>query len=249
MPHCLLRHPHPSCQRSFLPLPFFFLEQSSNELPSAKSPTSAPPSSNRRRPKLPHLSSFLLSPSDMSPDRRTAGKQGFSGRRPSMAIELHLDVELLAPATIFFAQQLKSTLGEALMLVLSVFPHVHKVSALVPRHAAAGRGACRRRTPREALAPPHATFVRAPEPLAPAGAHLTPLRRHLAPPPPGRARRRLPCFAPPLGRCRCRPPRRLGARMWAPPHHYCRAAAAECWAGQGRPPLPLTSGARWSGGI
>ena len=60
----------------------------------------------------------------MSPDRRTAGKQGFSGRRPSMAIELHLDVELLAPATIFFAQQLKSTLGEALMLVLSSFQRV-----------------------------------------------------------------------------------------------------------------------------
>ena len=54
-----------------------------------------------------------------------------------MAIELHLDVELLAPATIFFAQQLKSTLGEALMLVLSALPRVHEVSALIPRYATA----------------------------------------------------------------------------------------------------------------
>ena len=103
---------------------------SNSSLPPAKSPTSAPPSSNRRRPKLPHLSSFLLSPSDTSPDRRTTGKQGFSGRRPSMAIELHLDVELLAPATIFFVQRLKSKLGEALMLVLSSFLRVPRVSAL-----------------------------------------------------------------------------------------------------------------------
>ena len=41
-----------------------------------------------------------------------------------MAIELNLDVELLAPATIFFVQRLKSKLGEALMLVLSSFLRV-----------------------------------------------------------------------------------------------------------------------------
>jgi len=38
-----------------------------------------------------------------------------------MAIELHLDVELLALATVFFVQQLKSNLGEVLMLILSSF--------------------------------------------------------------------------------------------------------------------------------
>jgi len=71
-----------------------------------------------------------------------------------MAIELHLDVELLAPATIFFAQQLKSTLGEALMLVLSLFSHVHQVSTRVLDHAAAGRAARRRRTPSCSRRPP-----------------------------------------------------------------------------------------------
>ena len=71
-----------------------------------------------------------------------------------MAIELHLDVELLAPATIFFAQQLKSTLGEALMLVLSTFPRVRMLSTLVLDHAAAGRSARHRRTLRVTLAPP-----------------------------------------------------------------------------------------------
>ena len=50
-----------------------------------------------------------------------AGNRGFPGRRPSMAIELHLDVELLAPATVFFVQRLKSNLGEVLMLILSSF--------------------------------------------------------------------------------------------------------------------------------
>ena len=48
-----------------------------------------------------------------------------------MAIELHLDVELLVPATVFFVRRLKSNLGEALMLVLSSFWHVPRVSALV----------------------------------------------------------------------------------------------------------------------
>ena len=41
-----------------------------------------------------------------------------------MAIKLHLDVELLAPATVFFVQQLKSNLGELLMFMLSSFSRV-----------------------------------------------------------------------------------------------------------------------------
>jgi len=48
-----------------------------------------------------------------------------------MAIEPHLDVELHRPATVFFVQRLKSKLGEALMLVLSSFLRVPRVSALV----------------------------------------------------------------------------------------------------------------------
>ena len=47
-----------------------------------------------------------------------------------MAIELHLDVELHRLATVFFVQRLKSKLGEALMLVLSSFLRVPRVSAL-----------------------------------------------------------------------------------------------------------------------
>ena len=82
--------------------------------------------------------------------------------------------------------------------------------------------------------------------------------------------RHLPCFASPLGRRRRCPPRRLGARVHGP--HRAAAAASPrgpplaaavagppalrpraaarhgaCVAGLGRPPLPLTSGARWSG--
>ena len=40
------------------------------------------------------------------------------------------------------------------MLMLSTFRRVRDVSALVPRLAAAGRRACRRRTLRAVLAPP-----------------------------------------------------------------------------------------------
>ena len=54
-----------------------------------------------------------------------------------MAVELHLDVELLAPATVFFVQRLKSKLGEVLILVLSSFLRVPIVSALVRGVAAA----------------------------------------------------------------------------------------------------------------
>ena len=54
-----------------------------------------------------------------------------------MAVELHLDVELLAPATVFFVQRLKSKLGDVLILVLSSFLRVPIVSALVHGVAAA----------------------------------------------------------------------------------------------------------------
>jgi len=54
-----------------------------------------------------------------------------------MAVELHLDVELLAPATVFFVQRLKSNLGEVLMLMLSSFLRVLRVSVLVCGVAAA----------------------------------------------------------------------------------------------------------------
>ena len=54
-----------------------------------------------------------------------------------MAVELHLDVELLAPATVFFVQRLKSNLGEVLMLMLSSFLRIPRVSALVRDVAAA----------------------------------------------------------------------------------------------------------------
>ena len=52
-----------------------------------------------------------------------------------MAIELHLNVKLLAPATVFFVQQLKSNPGE--VLVLSSFLHVPRVFVLVRDVAAA----------------------------------------------------------------------------------------------------------------
>ena len=47
-----------------------------------------------------------------------------------MAIELHLDVELHRPATVFFVQRLKSKLGEVLMPVLFSFLRVPRVSVL-----------------------------------------------------------------------------------------------------------------------
>jgi hypothetical protein len=66
--------------------------------------------------------------------------------------EIHLTVELSPLAIVSAAQQLKSTVHELVMLVLSLFFRVRIISALLPHHAATGRGACRRRTPREALA-------------------------------------------------------------------------------------------------
>jgi len=61
-------------------------------------------------------------------------------------LELRLNADNPPPTTVLFAQQLKSTLGDALKLMLPLLFHVHQVSALVPRHAAAGHHARRRRT-------------------------------------------------------------------------------------------------------
>ena len=53
--------------------------------------------------------------------------------------EIHLTVELSPPAIVSAAQQLKSTVHELVMLVLSLFFRVRIISALVPCHAAAVR--------------------------------------------------------------------------------------------------------------
>ena len=87
------------------------------------------------------------------------------------------------------------------MLVLSLFFRVRIISALVPRHAAAGRGACRRRTPREALASPRATLACAPRPPGRADARAASCRSRLA-------------------------HRRLERRAVPPPRHPCAAAAS-----------------------
>ena len=85
-----------------------------------------------------------------------------------MAVELHLDVELLAPATVFFVQRFKSKLGETLMLVLSSFLRVPRVSTLVHGVAAAvvllfvaGRLRLPCAAPPRALAPPGRSARRA----------------------------------------------------------------------------------------
>jgi len=69
-------------------------------------------------------------------------------------LELRLNADDPPPTTVLFAQQLKSTLGDALKLMLPLLFHVHQVSALVPRHAAAGHHARRRRTLSATLEPP-----------------------------------------------------------------------------------------------
>ena len=72
---------------------------------------------------------------------RRGGRSRFSGRQPLKPSELHSAVELLPPVPVLFAQQLKSTLGEPLVLMLSTFLRVREVSTLVLDHAAAGRTA------------------------------------------------------------------------------------------------------------
>jgi hypothetical protein len=120
---------------------------SSSSLPPAKSPAFATPFSNRRQPQLLHLPSYLPNPLDLSFAHCLTGNRGFPGRWPSMAIELHLDVELLAPATVFFVQQLKSNLGEVLMLMLSSFLRVPQfpcsfVALLPPLWYCSSRATC-----------------------------------------------------------------------------------------------------------
>ena len=123
------------------------------------------------------------------------------------------------------------------MLMLSTFLRVRIISVLVPRHAAAGRRACRRRTLRAALAPPPATLARAPEPPEPADAHPAPPRRRLAPPPPGTAS--TAAAASPLrrrrrGLFRCPEPRARGPC----PGRGCAGYCGGYRAGRRRPPSP-----------
>ena len=56
-------------------------------------------------------------------------------------LKLRLNADNPPPTTVLFDQQLKSTLGDALKLMLPLFFHVHQVSTLDFDHAAAGRTA------------------------------------------------------------------------------------------------------------
>ena len=147
--------------------------------------------------------------------------------------------------------------------MLSTFLRVREVSTLVPRLAAAGRRAGRRRTPRAASAPPRATLARAPGPPELADAHPTPHRRRLAPPPPAQARRHLPCPSAAAGATARRrhrlcatlasrrhrgsrrasqgPRRRPARRRPAPPPRPRPSAAASRAPGLAAPPLCFVS--------
>ena len=127
------------------------------------------------------------------------------------------------------------------MLMLSTFLRVREVSTRVPRHAAAGRRACRRRTPRTTLHAAPATLARAPAPPDTTGAHPRRSAAARAPPPPAQARRRFPCFAPPLGHRSRWPPRRSGSRTRAP-RSCCSRTAARAAVGQ-PPPRAARPGA------
>jgi len=82
--------------------------------------------SNPPQPWVNHLASYPYNSSNPSLDTHFAGNRRFPGRQPLESPELHLNVELPPLVPVFFTQQLESTLGEALMLVLSVFPRVLK---------------------------------------------------------------------------------------------------------------------------
>jgi len=151
--------------------------------------------------------------------------------------EIHITVELSPPAIVSAAQQLKSMVHELVMLVLSLFFHVRIISALVQRHAAAGRVACRRRTPREALASPRATLACAPRPPGRADARAASrrsllahrrLERRAVPPP------RHPCAAATVGHSAARSRTRAGP-AWAA---AARATAQAAVAAGPRPPAP-----------
>ena len=88
----------------------------------ARAPT---PSKSHARP-LSHLS-------------HGANRRALKIPRPPVpsAAEIHLVVELVAPATIFFAQRLKSNLGDALVLMLPLFCEFPRLFlALQPRRLA-----------------------------------------------------------------------------------------------------------------
>ena len=102
-------------------------------------------------------------------------------------LELRLNADNPPPTTVLFAQQLKSTLGDALKLMLPLLFHVHQVSVLVPRHAAAGHHARRRRTLSATLEPPPSTLARASASPDPTEAHPRRSAAARAPPPPGTA--------------------------------------------------------------
>ena len=179
--------------------------------------------------------------------------------------EIHLTVELSPPAIVSAAQHLKSTVHELVMLVLSLFFRVRIISMLVPCHAAAVRGACHRRTPREALASPCATLACAPRPPGRADARAASCRSRLAhrrlerravPPP------RHPCAAAAVGysaaqsRARAGPARAAAARATAqaavaagprPPAPQAARHGVRAW--PGRPPVfvSLADGAHGSG--
>ncbi|KAG2559191.1 hypothetical protein PVAP13_8NG309068 [Panicum virgatum] len=130
------------------------------------------------------------------------------------------------------------------MFVLSTFPRFRMISMLLPRNAAASRGVCRRRTLRATLAHRSRSGARVLAPRRPAAAwphcHRDKWDRPAAW---GRVRgpHRAAAVAPP--RDPPPPPRAPWPAPSAPPH------AAPCVAEQSKPPLPLTSGARWSGGL
>ena len=111
----------------------------SSERSSARFASSTPRIPNPLHPKLLHLSSDLPNPFNPSHDPCFIGNRRFPGRQPLKPSELHSAVELLPPVPILFAQQLKSTLGEPLVLMLSTFLRVRDVSTLVLDHAAVGR--------------------------------------------------------------------------------------------------------------
>ena len=124
-PRPLSRSLSPSVHSPSLPTPWTAREHSRSPADFASSP---PWISNPPHPKLNHLPSFLLNPSNHSHDPHLAGNPGFPGRQFEFRPKLDLVVELHRPATISSVQGLESTVSKPLMLVLPSFLHVHVVS-------------------------------------------------------------------------------------------------------------------------
>ena len=127
-------HPHPL----FLSLSVHSPSPSrrhGRSLSSSRSPAdfaSSPPwISNPPHPKLNHLPSSLLNPSNHSHNPLPRRESHIP--RPPVQVSPKLDIamELHRPATISFVQGLKSTVSEPLMLVLPSFLLVHVVSTHV----------------------------------------------------------------------------------------------------------------------